>query len=400
LNRSWGSEFFTYNFTITGVAENTYYVRGKSVGTSSGTKFSTSQEVTVTDDITLTPGVGTLTVSGKVPLNELYIGTFGGYVYTSNPPDGIVCGRIGQFVLLSQASDEYTVQWCAIGNLASWPTPATDAARAVQAGQETLNAEYGVITGIVGNEFFGFVFQKRAITKFTYVGGDVVWVVETFETSRGCVDYNRFSRVDDTVYFESEFGYHAVEGAQIVDIGHGSVDDSYTPTLGSFQRTVAANPSLQTIFFEQNNVAFNYKTGQWVLQSSLSGTPYYPIDLANGVVGQIVYSGTAVQLQDSTNGVDEDATLTTLATDLNQGGRAVVNGVRPLINGGSSTVRIGNQDGLSDTVTWSSGASINSRTKYANMRAEGRFLRTEVVITGGFETLMGADIDFANQGNV
>ncbi len=399
-SRSWDPDTFSYSFTITTTVDDVYEVRGRSSGTESGERTSLSETVTVNSDRAIEIPVGSLSLTSKIPTNIHYQGTFGGYVNAGNAPNGIVCGTIGQFVFLSQAADEYTVQWCAIGNIASWPTPATDAARAAQAGQETLNAEYGKITGISGNEFFGYVFQERAITKFTYIGGDVVFRVDTFEVSRGCVDYNRFSRVDDTVFFESEFGYHAVSASKVFDIGLGAVDDTYTPTAGLEQKNVCANPSLQTIFFEENNIAFNYKSQQWSRQSALASTTYYPVDTVEGIVGQIVYSGTGVDVQDSSNGAYQNATITTGAFDLNESGRTVIQGIRPLINGGTTTVKVGIQDGLGDSVTWSSSASLNSRTKYANFRSEGRYVRAEITITDGFTTVLGADVEYTPSGNV
>jgi hypothetical protein len=74
------------------------------------------------------------------------------------------------------------------------------------------------------------VFQERAITKMAYVGGDVVFTFDTFEEGRGCHKVNRLARIDDKVFFESEYGYHLLENDVVTDIGFGRVDRTYTPT--------------------------------------------------------------------------------------------------------------------------------------------------------------------------
>lgn len=320
--------------------------------------------------------------------------------FAVNAPDGVVCGAIGKFVLISVFNDEFTVRWCAIGDVTSWPTPNTDAARAVQAGQETLSAEYGKVTGITGNDFFGYVFQQRAITKFTYVGGDIVFTIDPFEQARGCIDYNRFVRIDDTIFFESEFGYHAMVNDTISNIGDGWVDDSYPPVSSDSQSNVVANIGIDTVFFEGRDLAYNYVTGQWTLLSALSSDTYYPIDDADGVVGQIVYSGTAVDLQTSAGGVAQTATITTGDSDLNQGGMTYIGGVRPLVDGGTWTVRVGSRPNLSTSISWSTSTSVTAATGMADFREEGRYQRFEFTNSDGFNTAMGADIDAEPAGKI
>ena len=145
--------------------------------------------------------------------------------YTSAGQTGVTCGTIGEFIVVGTG---HKVRWCAIGDPTDWPAVNTDDARAKQAGEQALVNSYGIVTGIAGNDFFGYVFQERAITKMTYVGGDVVFRFDTFEEDRGCHNENRYVQVDDKVFFESNDGYHMLENDQIFDIGHGFVDDTFS----------------------------------------------------------------------------------------------------------------------------------------------------------------------------
>lgn len=143
--------------------------------------------------------------------------------------------KVGDFIVLggtgstigSSTDEGYYIQWSAIGDGTDFPTPATDDARAKQSGQQSFPTEFGWVTGLAGNDFYGYVFQERAITKMTYVGGDVVFTFDTFEEDRGCIALGRLEQIDDKVFFQSDRGYHVLENDQIADIGYGIVDDTY-----------------------------------------------------------------------------------------------------------------------------------------------------------------------------
>lgn len=165
-------------------------------------------------------------------MTKLTYDTPAGNAFTSITPDGLSCATINQFIViaLSAVADQFTVQWCAIGDPTSWPTPNTDAARAVQAGSQELPNKFGVVTALAGGDFYGYVFQERAITKMTYVGGDIVFAFDTFSEGVGCFSRNRAVTYDEAVFFEGEFGYYTLINDVVTDIGQGAVTDSYPPT--------------------------------------------------------------------------------------------------------------------------------------------------------------------------
>lgn len=178
--------------------------------------------------------------------------------------------------------------------------------------------------------------------------------------------------------------------------------------------TVVADPENSVVFFGESNLAYNWKTKQWTRQPAWDGLDYFPPNklslttdsAAARYCGLLRFQNNTVDLQTGhvqTIGMAQEATITTAAVDPNQGGRCVVNGVRPLVNevtGSSVTVRAGVQDHVGTAVSWSTSTSLNSRTKMANFRSEGRWVRTEITLTSGFNTVWGADIEFASQGRV
>lgn len=148
--------------------------------------------------------------------------------YTVIGPEGLVCATARDFVVIGGLlGDRNSIQWCAIGDPTDWPIPATDDARAKQAGKQTFPTNFGWVTGIAGNDFYMYVFQVKAITKGTYVGGDTVWSFDIFEEDRGCIKQGMLETIDDMVVFESQRGRHILQNDQIVDIGYGLTDDTF-----------------------------------------------------------------------------------------------------------------------------------------------------------------------------
>lgn len=167
------------------------------------------------------------------------------------------------------------------------------------------------------------------------------------------------------------------------------------------QTNMVANPSRGLIFFEGEELAYNYKSNQWSRIPAYDTYGMFSVDNNTYDIGLIVYSSGSVDLQEQLETyVVQSATIATGAVDLNPEGRCVVTGVRPLLNGGTPTVQVGVQDSVSDTADWSAATSINSRSGAANFRSEGRYVRISVTVSDDFNYIMGADVQFSPAGQV
>ena len=167
------------------------------------------------------------------------------------------------------------------------------------------------------------------------------------------------------------------------------------------QTNIVVNKARHLVFFEGEDICYNYATGQWSAVPIYDGYGLFSVNSKTADIGLVVYDTGSVQLQEqATSDEAQTAVFATGALDLNTGGRAVVKGVRPLTNGGTATVRGGTMSDLGTTITYSTSTSVNSRTKFASMRKEGRYIRAEVTLADGFTTFIGADIDFEPQGRV
>ncbi len=171
---------------------------------------------------------------------------------------------------------------------------------------------------------------------------------------------------------------------------------------GAEQTNVVANKARHLIFFEESELCYNYKTQQWTEIPAYDGIKPFSINDRNAVIGLARFSSGSVdlQVQSTLTGVAQQATITTAAPSLNEGGRAVLTGCRLISNGGTITVRAGSQDFENDPVSYSVSTAINPRSRIANFRQEGRYLRLEFIVSGGFEAIVGAQVEFSPQGRI
>lgn len=174
------------------------------------------------------------------------------------------------------------------------------------------------------------------------------------------------------------------------------------------QKNVVINPGLQTVFFESQNLAYNYATGQWSRLPAVDGRRFFTVyddeftERTLGTIETATATLDRVMLQDKsiTGAGVATATITTGDSDLNEGGITFVKGVRPLIDGGTWTVRVGSRDNLSTAISWSTTVSVTARSGYHDFRETGRYQRYEFTNSDGFNTAIGADVDAEPAGQV
>ena len=156
------------------------------------------------------------------------------------------------------------------------------------------------------------------------------------------------------------------------------------------QKNVCVNPALGLVFFEEQALAYNYKTNQWSLLTDIDGKAFFSVHDADQVLGIVdPLSVTTLDIYDSSHSGTKatEATLTTGDFQLNESGRVVIDWSRPYGdmagNATSNFPRIGVKDNLNSTVAWSNAATVNSRTGKYHYRAatippEGRYMSLEL----------------------
>jgi len=155
---------------------------------------------------------------------------------TDTPPKAAYCARVRDSLVLANINDgsegdQYRLQWSAIGNAESWPTPGSASALSTQAGEQDLLSDLGDIRGIIGGEKFGLIFQKYGITRMTYVGGSAVFQFDTFEKKEGL---NHFLGaivgspvlVNGITYFLNRNGVFATDGYKTSNLSAGKITEA------------------------------------------------------------------------------------------------------------------------------------------------------------------------------
>lgn len=368
------------------------------------------------------------------------IGAAANFTGLSAAPNARQIGVINRFLVagdIDQGSGEipYAVQWSSINDPLDWPTPGTSTARANQAGEQILQAEQGAVTAIAGGQFWGLIFQKRAITRFTYVGGDVVFQIDNYERSRGCWCPQSHIQVGNVSYFFAHDGVYATDGQQVQPLGDGKVDRWLSNRLnqGSLDRvtagvdwdnkcifwsfpTITDAPDTILIYsLVRNRFAWAEQDAELIFPSFSEGTDMDSMDTLYPSLDDIGLSLDSSAWQGGVptimgfdggqlgvfNGSSSEATFETGEQDQNPFGRIFIRGVRPLLTGNPTSVSVAlstrdTQDNASRT--FGSPVTRTTRTGVCDFRQQGRFISSRMVVTGGFDRVMGLGFD-AEQGD-
>jgi hypothetical protein len=353
---------------------------------------------------------------------------------TLTAPNARQIGVINRFLVLGDIDQgagavPYGTQWSSIDDPLDFPTPGTSTALANQAGQQYLQAEHGAVTAIAGGQFWGLVFQKRAITRYTYVGSSTVFQIDNFERSRGCWCPQSHIQIGNISYFFAHDGVYATDGQQVKALGDGKVDRWLTNRLnqGGLDLVTAgvdwANKCIYWLFptisdapdtiliysLVRNRFAYAEQEAELIFSSFSEGTDIDSLGTQSlddiglsldspvwqGGVPTIMGFGTSLQLGVFT-GSSLDATFETGEQDQNPFGRVFIRGVRPLLTGNPATVTVAlatrdSQDNASRS--FGTAVSRTSRTGVCDFRTQGKFISARLDVTGGFDRVVGLGFD-------
>jgi hypothetical protein len=344
-------------------------------------------------------------------------------------------GVINRFLFLGDLDQgagqiSYMVQWSTINNPLDWPTPGGALALAGQAGQQVLQAEAGAVTAISGGQFWGLILQKRAITRFTYVGGDQVFQIDNVDRTHGCWAPQSHVQIGNLSYFMAHDGFYVTDGQQVKPIGDGKVDRWVTNRLnqGLLEKmtagvdwankciywsfpTVDTTPDTILIYsLTKNRFSWAEQDTQLVFSSYSEAVTLEGLDALYATLEDIGISldssvwqggvptimGFSASKLATFTGASEDATFETAERDENPFGRIFVRGVRPLVTGSPTAVTVAlaardTQDNSSRV--FGSETTRTTRTGVCDFRQQARFLSSRLTLVGGFDRAIGLGFD-------
>lgn len=356
---------------------------------------------------------------GGTPFRARYITVIGDFVVIANLFD--------QASLSARAS---RVQWSDIGDAEGW-----EAGTGLADFQDFESG--GPIQQIIGGEL-GYVFQRRAITRMTFVpGSPAIFQFDEVERDRGLAAPNALIRVGRDVFYLGLDGFYRfdVGSGRSLSIGAEKVDRFFLSDRrpGTDTSVLGAADPLNHLaiwaYVSRDNpgavpdrcIIYNWAIGEWSLADTATvafvdfitqgqtledldefgalDTLAFSLDSPFWAGGNTILGvfGPDGRLSHFTGG-SLPATLETTDYQNIPAGRAYVSGVRPLIDTDRASVRIGVRERLGDPVSFGPASAMES-TGECPVHRSGRYnrLRLEVpanatwTLTEGFEPIVSAD---------
>lgn len=338
-----------------------------------------------------------------------------------SPPQAKFVAVVRDHVVLAHLADNpYRLQWSAFNNATDWT-----ASLATQAGGKTFPGGGGVLQGVVGGEY-GVVFQENSIWRMDYADPPITFQFDE-KPGVGTQAPRSIVPLGDVIYFYGNDGFRVWTGQGSQLIGENVVDEWFRANSGGIESMVGVADRVNQLIiwaFKTNSsepinnrlIVYSYANGRWgwadqateYLNEKVSEQPTEtalaaifpdPADTYTTVRmdSQLFANTLAVQAFDSghrSGTFDGDAlgaTLITreLAIDSKVGETSLV---RPIGDGGTTTVQLGHRATPQETVSFSNATPIN-RTGGAPVRKAARYQRYRVNITGGFNHAVGVEVE-------
>lgn len=349
--------------------------------------------------------MGLLSISGEAPFAD-YVHAFKRFVFALNSKS------------TTTSITNAVLRWSAIDNARNWPTPNSATAIATQSGEQQFDNAKGNLVAMRGTDQFALVFQPTAITRMTFVGPPAVFQFDLISDEIGTLFPYGTVQVQNKIYFLSQTGVYVSDGVSVINIGTGKVNfwlkgnagmtEAMTNSTWPLRISTASDPVKKLIYwgfpsstsagepvtiliynYETNNFSWASENHRFLMSAHADSGSYtagsaYAFDADSGYnLAQFA-------------GSPGTATLETGDVQLNPMGRGFVSGVKPNIEGSAAVsigVQVGTRDGLDTASSFSATAAPFADTDVANFRADGKYHRARVIITGAFNRATGIEFD-------
>ncbi len=338
---------------------------------------------------------------------------------------------VGDFVVAGNTYDgtdgavRDRVRWSAINDETDWtvsPTTLSDF-RDLKAG--------GGIQQIIGGQY-GVILSENSVYRMAFVGTPKVFQIDEVLPGVGLVAPGGAAILAGTVYFPSEHGFVALRGGtQEQFIGSGRVDEYFSDDLDrDYLHRVSsiADPNSNRVYWAypgagntggRPNKIIMYDVGlnKWGhLETEIEllwraggvGQTLEQLDSISTNIDTLGISLDDPQFKGSAPllaGFDENfesgsfsgagltAVFTTREQRLHTGFKCALNGFKPLVDGGTTTARVGTRNKLADDVVWGPPLTQRSSGQFRPRGANKSFHRFELTVTGDFKDAIGVQID-------
>lgn len=313
------------------------------------------------------------------------------------------------------------VWWSGIGDATSFLTPGSAAAQAVQSDFNDMPAG-GWVQGIIGavGGADGVVFMDTSIYRAQYQGPPDVFGFYEVERARGTPAPGSIINVGSMAFYLGEDGFYVFDGSRSIPIGNTKIDKTFYSTLDQsyFHRiSSAVDPINKLVFWAYPTssassgnpdriLCYNWELGRWseaeinceLIYRSLSqgytldslDTYSTDLDALPFSLDSRVWTGGRLILSAFNadhklaffTGSNLAATLETSELTGQSGRRVLIQGVRPMVDGGTITSAIGYRDTPQASLTYTTATSAGSNG-VCPQRISTRYARARVSIAAG-----------------
>lgn len=328
-------------------------------------------------------------------------------------------GIVGQFVVLGNMSSvlggAQNLQWSGINQPLNWPVPGSADAIAQQAGAQYLETSLGTILGISEGDQWGLVLLDGGLERMTYNGGNTVFQFDTIYRGPSAISNTSWVKVGNIVFSATPAGFIASDGTSVSPIGNDKVNNWFLAnadfgvqesfSCGVDYRTKQVYwsfPLLGNGGVPNHWLAFNYLENKFTHGDDAIGRYVTANEAWTTQLGLQAFTVVSSGNPQAVNftATPTAATMATAETELNPGGRAMLSGFRPQVDGTSNmSVRIGSRRSQADAVTYTGSITPNAQTGFADCLVDNNYHRAETTIAGAFSQAIGGEFTAAPSGS-
>jgi hypothetical protein len=328
--------------------------------------------------------------------------------------------------------DQSAVQWSALNNINGW-LPGID--------QSDIQSfpDGGRVTGLVGGQY-AIIFQETAIRRGTYVGPDLIFQFDAISTERGCAASGSIASYQQLVFFLAADGFFLLSGGEAErPIGDQKIDSWFWANVNEshlhrISAGIDSSRKLYLVAFPSANSAtgapdtlliYNWTIDRWSraevgvdilcrMMNKLGETldsldAIYPnLDVMPLSLDSVLLSGSPLAKLGAFGfdkrmaffeGGNLAAEIDSVEAQATPGGRTFVGAIRPIVDGGSLSVRVGTRERTNDPVAWSMDVAQNA-VGSCLIRSSARYHRARLKIAadGRWSHAQGIDVEAVQEG--
>lgn len=314
---------------------------------------------------------------------------------------GFIVGVLAIDNAHGEGTQNYRVWWSAIGNGESFPDPTSDTAINTQSGFQDLfggGTLRAVISGVGGHD--AVIIADRRVWRMTYVGFPQIFRFDEIANDQGTVMPGSIAKFNTTLFFFGQNGFYWFDGQSFHPIGNGKVDDFFIGDLShsanfGFQTAIsAAVDTLNKNYViayrnasaggDNNNriLRFNWVTGNWSKSAHAFDAIGNLDNQESNTDAPRFYGIGSDFIVKTATGSSLEATIETSEVFHEDGARARIKSVMPLIDSANVTSVIQTRDRLdrSQTASASRGWSNHGTMRYDDVKVTGRFYNCKMTV--------------------